>query len=462
MSSRETSETTPAPTPKPVPKPGSFRAPSPAIVAAHATHPVKVPVAADVSDADLAAASAFGSVTNGVVTVADGDAAIEVGPAEGDEPLAPYVRAYFEVKASIERLSARLQGAELGIKDIDDALGAVRASLAEPKVVGDLAALRAEFAPVEAAAVAARDAIQESRRKAREEALARREEIVARAEAIAGAPEGTVHWKNDTEELRSLLDSWKEAQRSGARISKDVERELWKRFTHARTTFERARKHHFAQLDDTNTAVASRKEALVARAEALSAGAEAGSVDWDKGAREFRDLMNDWRAAGRGRRSVDDALWKRFQGAQDAFFESRRSHADAQEAALAPHVEAAEAAVTSAESAVPVKDLAAAKATLRTAQDAFEAAGALPKGPSQALSRRMSAVERAVREAENAAWHASNPELEARVSGATAQLHAAIADLESKLAAASSPAEKKSLTEALDARKAWLKQIEGA
>ena len=39
----------------------------------------------------------------------------------------------------------------------------------------------------------------------------------------------------------------------------------------------------------------------------------------------FRDLMTEWRTAGRGRRSVDDALWKRFQAAQDAFFEARRS-----------------------------------------------------------------------------------------------------------------------------------------
>jgi hypothetical protein len=42
-----------------------------------------------------------------------------------------------------------------------------------------------------------------------------------------------------------------------------------------------------------------------------------------------------------------------------------------------------------------------------------------------------------------------------------AQLHAAIADLEAKLEAAKTPAEKKTVKESLDARKAWLKQIEG-
>jgi len=443
--------------PRPVPKPGSFKVPTPAAVAAHVSHPVLVPVTSDVSDEDLAAAAKFGSVDGDVVKVTDGDTTHEVGEAKGDDPIAHYARAYFELKASIDRFHARLQAAELSPKDIDDSLGSLRSALAEPKVVGDLAALRDAFAPVEQEAIAHREAIAEARRKAREEAIAAREAIVARAEAIAGAPVEKVHWKNDTAELRSLLDSWKEAQRSGARIPKDIEREMWKRFTHARTAFEKARKHHFAEVDGANAAVAQRKEALVARAEAIQA-----SGDFERGAREFRDLMNEWRNAGRGRRSVDDALWKRFQAAQDAFFEARRASAEAEESALAPNVDAAEAAVKDAEAILPIKDLNAAKQSLRAAQDRFEAAGRLPRAQSQALAKRLGVVERAVREAEAEAWEKSNPEVERRASGMAAQLHEAIADLEAKFAAAKTPAEKKSIQESLDARKAWLKQIEGA
>ena len=136
-----------------MPKPGGFRAPSPAVIAAHATHPVRVPVTSVVDPAELAAAQAFGSVTDGVVSVQDGDAVHEVGPAEGDEPLAAYARAYFDLKTSVDRLAARLKGAELTPKDIDEALASIRGALAEPKVVGDLAALREAFAPVEADAL---------------------------------------------------------------------------------------------------------------------------------------------------------------------------------------------------------------------------------------------------------------------------------------------------------------------
>ncbi len=446
--------------PKPgAPKPGSFAKPSPAEVAAHKTHPVKVPVVLEVTPEQIAAAAAFGEVDKDVVYVKDGDARHKVGPAQAEEPLEPYCKAYYELEASIERFHARLSGADLSPKAIDENLETLSGSLAEPTVVGDLAALRTRFETVQTEAHEARERIAAERKAAKEAAIEAREVIVATAEAIAAKPEKSVHWKNDTAELRDLLDAWKEAQKSGARIPKEAERALWKRFTHARSSFEKARKHHFAQLDKDNSEVAARKEALAAKAESL-----ADSKDWDKTARAFKDLMGEWKTAGRGRRSVDDALWKRFQAAQDAFFEAKRQVGEAEEAALAENVPAKEAVVVEAEALLPVKDLKQAKSTLRSLQDKFEAAGHVPRADAGRLTARMGAVEKAVREADEAAWTSRNPEIEARATGAAAQLHSAIAELESEIAdakAAKKTGDVKRLEEALSARKAWLAQIEG-
>jgi hypothetical protein len=446
--------------PKPgIPKPGSFATPSPAVVAAHKTHPVKVPVVATVSDAQLEAASAFGVVEDAKVFVTDGDTRHEVGPAEGDTPLVTYCKAYYELEASVERFHARLSSADLSPKAIDDNLSTLHDALEKPVVVGDLAALRERLGVVDTEAKVVRERIQAERKAAKEAATAAREEIVSIAEAIAGKPEAQIHWKDDTAALREQLDAWKEAQRSGARIAKDAERALWKRFTHARSAFEKARKHHFAQLDKDNADVAARKEALAVKAESLSQ-----STDWDSTARAFKDLMGDWKNAGRGRRSVDDALWKRFQTAQDSFFESKRQVSEAEDAALADNVDAKEAVVKEAEALLPIKDLQAAKAALRTLQDKFEAAGHVPRGDVGRLNKRITAVEKAVRDAEDAAWTSRNPEIEARATGAAAQLHAAIADLETQLAEAKSAkntSKAKKLQESLDARKAWLAQVEG-
>ncbi|MFW2514339.1 DUF349 domain-containing protein [Demequina sp. SO4-13] len=447
------------PKPKPIPKPGPPASPSPAVVAAHASHPTRVPVASDVSDEELAAAATHGAVEADEVTVKDGDATRVVGPAKGTDPLKPYVRAYFELKASIERFHARLESAELSPKDIEDALTGLRESVAEPKAVGDLAALRERLDVVAGEAEAIRERIQEERRVAREAALADRERIVARAEEIAAKPESQIHWKNDTAELRSLLDEWKAAQRGNARLAKDSEKALWKRFTTARSSFEKARKHHFAELDRANSTVASRKEELAAKAELL-----AESTDWDRTAREFRDLMAEWKTSGRGRRSVDDALWKRFQTAQDAFFDARRAASEAENDALAGNVEAKEAAVAEAEALLPITDLNAAKQALRGAQDRFEEAGMVPRADVARLNKRMGAVEKAVRDAEDARWNQRNPEIERRASGAAAQLQSAIAGLEADLAKAEAKGDKrriKEAEEALAARRSWLEQIEG-
>src|SRR5680860_1120711 len=427
--------------PRPIPRP---QAPSPAILAAHTTHPVRIPLADDISAEAIASASAFGAVEGDQVIVIEGDTRTPVGPATGDEPITQYARAFIEFAAAVERFHARLVGAELGPKDIDESLKGLRSSLETPTVVGNLAALRARFGIVEAEANEVAEKVRAERAVAREEAAAK--------------PVAQVHWKNDTTRMRDLLEEWKEAQRTGARMAKEAERALWKRFTHARSTFEKARKTHFAQLDKENSSVAGAKEDLVARAEALAA-----STDWDSTARQFKQLMDQWRSAGRGRRTVDDALWARFQAAQEGFFTARRAVSEQEEQSLAGNLPGKESALKDAEALLPIKDLRAAKRDLRVIQDRFDGAGEVPRGDAQKLIRRMSAVEKAIREADQSAWTTRNPEIEARATGAASQLHAAIAELEQQLAdakAAKNTRKVKEFTESLAARKAWLKQIE--
>src|SRR3546814_4205004 len=71
--------------------------------------------------------------------------------------------------------------------------------------------------------------------------------------------------------------------------------------------------------------------------------------------------MRDWKAAGPAPRDVDEALWKRFRGAQDAFFGAR----DAANAELDKEFEAnavvKEGLLVEAEALLPVTDVEAAK-----------------------------------------------------------------------------------------------------
>src|SRR5207237_1172087 len=62
------------------------------------------------------------------------------------------------------------------------------------------------------------------------------------------------------------------------------------------------------------------KGALCERAEELS-----GSTDWGATSAAFRDLLVEWKAAGRAAKDVDDTLWQRFKAAQDVFFSARNA-----------------------------------------------------------------------------------------------------------------------------------------
>ena len=57
----------------------------------------------------------------------------------------------------------------------------------------------------------------------------------------------------------------------------------------------------------------------------------------------FRDLLTEWKAAGRASKDVDDALWQRFKAAQDTFFTARNAVSAERDAEFRANAEAKEA-----------------------------------------------------------------------------------------------------------------------
>ena len=133
--------------------------------------------------------------------------------------------------------------------------------------------------------------------------------------------------------MRELLEEWKAAPHA----ERAAEAVLWKRLSAARNAFTKRRKAYFANLEAEREDVRARKEKLCADAEALS-----GSTDWGPTASAFRELMRQWKAAGRADRDSEAELWKRFRAAQDKFFTARAEVFSAKDAALREHAEAKE------------------------------------------------------------------------------------------------------------------------
>ena len=443
------------PRPRPVPRP----VPTPAAVAPAASQPAVVP---PVDPHDAAEAAAWGRVDDdGTVWVREASGERSVGQytgADTEEALGFYVRRFLDLQAQVALFEARLP--QLAPKEIDQTLATLSESLEAPAAVGDVDGLRQRLERLREGAEERRRQAAAEREAAKAQAVAERTAIVEKAEQIAEQDPARTQWKQSGQRLRDLLEEWKNAQRNGPRLDRATEDKLWKRFSHARTAFDRHRRQYFSELDAAQSSVKETKERLIARAEELSS-----STDWGRTAAAYRQLMDEWKAAGRASRKDDDALWARFRAAQQRFFDARSAQNAEIDAEYGENLKVKLALLEQAEALLPVTDPRAARAALRPIQDQWDEAGKVPRAEVQRVEGRMRAVEQAVRDAEQAEWDRSNPETRARVEGAAAQLHSAIEQLEAELEKARAGGDAKQVADAeaaLEARRAWLDQIQRA
>jgi hypothetical protein len=370
-------------------------------------------------------------------------------PAEG---LAFYQRKYDGLKAEVELLEKRLNSTNLDAKDADATIAKLREALVEPHAIGDLDALRAKLDKLGAIADQRRAAKREARARQQAEAAAHKERIVGEAEALAESGE----WKATGERLRALVEEWKGVPR----LDRKSDDELWSRFSSARSAFAKRRKAHFAQLDAEREEVRTRKEALVEEAESL-----ADSTEWANTAQRFRDLMKQWKTAGRAQREVEDKLWERFKTAQDTFFTARNADLDQRDAGFRENQTRKEELLAEAQKLLPVGDLRSARQALRGIQARWEECGPVPREAKPRLEGALRDVERAVADAEQAEWKRTNPEARARAEATVRQLEASIAKFEKELDKARTAGAQRKIDDAeaaLTARREWLAQARAA
>jgi hypothetical protein len=409
-------------------------------------------------------AKRFGRVAeDGTVYVrtADGERAVGSYPgATPDEALAYFGRKYDEVLAQVELFEQRLSSADVSASEATSGIATLRQAAQDLNAVGDLAALDARIEALVPVVEQRRAEADAARARARDEARARRSALVEEAESLAAVPAERTQWRADGQRMKDLFEQWRAEQRGPTRLDRRSEDELWKRFSHARTAFDRKRRQHFAHLDQQQEEAKAAKTALVAQAEALQT-----STDWGATAATYKRLMDQWRAAGRAARKDDDELWNRFRAAQDAFFAARHAVQAEQDAEFAANLTVKEGLLAEAEALLPVNDLAATKAALRSIQDRWEAAGKVPRADIDRIERRMRAVEQAVRDREDERWQRTNPEARARAQSAVDQLEAGIADLTSDIEQARAGGDQRRLRDletALAARREWLEQARRA
>ena len=368
----------------------------------------------------------------------------QAGPA--DEAFEFYGRRYEDLAAEVGILEARVAAPGADVKAVAAAVRKIQEALPTAPVLGDLAALETRLTAVLARVDERAAEHAAERARAAEAAAEAKRALVTEAQGLASSTE----WRATGDRFRAIVEEWKAIRG----VDRKTDGELWEAFSTARREFDRRRRAHFADLDRQREESAEHKERLATEAEKL-----ADSDDWGPTARRFKDLMAEWKTAGRAGREVDDALWARFKGAQDAFFTRRSTALSARDAEFDANLKEKEALLAEAEALDPQSDLEGARKRLRTIHDKWERIGKVPRENMGTLEHRLAAVEQKVRDA----GASSSRHIVETESTLVIRLRESVTKLEARLQRARAAGDEKlagETTAALDTQREWLAQAE--
>lgn len=401
--STNSSSTTPAP--KPGPRPGAHILPS--------AVPKKTPAAAPAPStarpaSTLAQIKKFGRIDdNGDVYVRTATDERLIGSWQAgsvEEGLLHYGHRYDDLATEIELLNVRLASHPAEAATLRAQAEAIADTLGSAAVIGDIALLERQLAGIITDSFTAEEQAKETKAQQRAQAIARKEQLVAEAEELAAH---STEWKKAGDRLRDILEEW----RTIKGVDRSTDDALWKRYSEARASFNHRRGAHFSELDKTRAAAKRAKEELVERAEALK-----DSTDWAETARAYRDLLSEWKKAGRAHREADDRLWAQFKAAQDHFFGARDADAREKDEKFEANAAAKDALIAEYTPLIdPATDLEGARLKLRELQDKWEAIGYVPRGRVSEYEDKIAALERTVSDYADAQWRRTDPEAQARV-----------------------------------------------
>ncbi|WP_103351557.1 DUF349 domain-containing protein [Amycolatopsis sp. CA-128772] len=381
------------------------------------------------------------------VITAEGERAVGVWQAGSpDEGLVHYARRFDDVRTEVELLETRLISGAGDPKHALSSATQIRDGLPESALVGDLAALAARLEYVIGHAEKALASAKAEREEARAAAIARKQELAEEAEKIAAE---STQWKAAGDRLRTILDEWKTVKG----VDRKTDDELWKRFSKAREAFNRRRGSHFAELDKQRASAKQRKEELIAEAEAISE-----SEDWGETAGRYKDLMTEWKAAGRAPKDSDEALWQRFRAAQDKFFARRSAVFSERDAEFGANAARKEELLIEAEKIDAAANLEAAKSALRRIQEQWDEIGKVPRERIRELDGRLKAVQDAVKTAEDSRWRRTDPEAQARA----AQFRERVAQFESQAEKARAAGDERRAKKADEQAAQWREWLQAA
>ena len=124
-----------------------------------------------------------------------------------------------------------------------------------------------------------------------------------------------------SKELHELHDRWKEI----GPVAMDKKDEIWDRFKAASDAIAQKRKDYYDSLQAEMEQNLLAKRALCEKAEALLTQACQNAKEWNAASDQVDELMKLWKSIGRAPGNENDAVWERFRGSLNTFFEEKKA-----------------------------------------------------------------------------------------------------------------------------------------
>lgn len=121
-------------------------------------------------------------------------------------------------------------------------------------------------------------------------------------------------WENKTQEIIALQNKWKTIGFAPQKMNVKI----FERFRTACDDFFKKKGEFFKTIKEGMNANLDKKRALCEQAEALK-----DSTDWKATADALTKIQKEWKTIGPVPKKYSDAIWKRFIGACDYFFEQK-------------------------------------------------------------------------------------------------------------------------------------------
>jgi hypothetical protein len=169
--------------------------------------------------------------------------------------------------------------------------------------------------------------------------------------------------------------------------------------------------------------------------------------------------MDQWKAAGRGKKNEDTKLWNRFKAAQDQFFAAKNADLEKREVSMVANLAKREELIVQIEALVPFTDLKATKNAFRELMRTWDKIGITHRDKRAAFDARIAKVEEELKSADADQARKTDPGAKARAAEVVTQLTESIESYNKAAAKAEAAGNAKKAQEARDsavARQAWL------